>query len=280
MFAVLALMAAAPGPVVAVFDIDAADARLKKKSVEQLGDYMRTVLASGGAYRVVPRSEIRARLSEQKKESYKACYDEACQIEVGKELAAEKSLHTKIARFGNTCVVTSTLYDLARAASETAAHAKGPCGDGDLLKTLEDVAGQLSGAPAKTAVGGASSTAIIATEDAPPPAPKGRLKAGSPQVLGSLSKKAIKRVIRRHAAAIRNCYERELRIQPKLAGKVTVRFTIGADGRVISAMAAKSTLGNKNVENCIVARVKRWKFPKPKGGGIVNINYPFVLRPS
>ena len=41
-----------------------------------------------------------------------------------------------------------------------------------------------------------------------------------------------------------------------------------------------STMKNRNVEQCIAAAVRRWLFPKPKGGGIVIVSYPFVLKSS
>ena len=37
---------------------------------------------------------------------------------------------------------------------------------------------------------------------------------------------------------------------------------------------------NANVENCLASRIKTWVFPKPKGGGIVIVNYPFVFKQS
>ena len=46
-------------------------------------------------------------------------------------------------------------------------------------------------------------------------------------------------------------------------------------------MASKvqtSTLGNARVDQCIADAVRRWGFPKPKGGGIVVVSYPFVLQ--
>src|SRR3954462_13008109 len=39
-------------------------------------------------------------------------------------------------------------------------------------------------------------------------------------------------------------------------------------------------MGNARVENCTVQAVRRWEFPKPMGGGIVIVSYPFVLTPS
>jgi hypothetical protein len=34
-------------------------------------------------------------------------------------------------------------------------------------------------------------------------------------------------------------------------------------------------MGNIRVENCVVQAVRRWEFPKPLGGGIVIVSYPF-----
>ena len=59
-----------------------------------------------------------------------------------------------------------------------------------------------------------------------------------------------------------------------------VQFTIAASGQVIASVLQNSTIGNARVENCIVQAVKRWEFPKPLGGGIVIVSYPFVLTPS
>jgi hypothetical protein len=33
-------------------------------------------------------------------------------------------------------------------------------------------------------------------------------------------------------------------------------------------------------EQCILNRIKRWKFPEPKGGGVCVINYPWVFQPA
>jgi hypothetical protein len=38
-----------------------------------------------------------------------------------------------------------------------------------------------------------------------------------------------------------------------------------------------STLKSPSVEDCVVRRMQSWVFPKPKGGGMVIVNYPFVF---
>ncbi len=143
-----ALGAEPTSPVVAVFEIS--DERPKRQRLSDnkraaLTDFLRSQLAAGGKFQVVPPGEVQQALRANKADSYKACYDEACQIEVGKELAAEKSLATKIARIGSQCVITSTLYDLARATTESSAPHRGKCKDDDLLAGLERIATVLRG---------------------------------------------------------------------------------------------------------------------------------------
>jgi hypothetical protein len=99
-------------------------------------------------------------------------------------------------------------------------------------------------------------------------------------VRGSLPKEIIRRVINQHMAQIRYCYEKELTRSPGIFGRVSTRFVIGPNGRVQDAKVPSSTLGNAAVEQCMVQKIRTWKFPKPKGGGIVIVNYPFVLKTS
>ena len=46
---------------------------------------------------------------------------------------------------------------------------------------------------------------------------------------------------------------------------------------VQSASVTNSTISNSRVEGCISQSVRRWTFPAPDGGGVVGVNYPFVL---
>ncbi len=73
---------------------------------------------------------------------------------------------------------------------------------------------------------------------------------------------AISRIIAKHADAIENCYKKESRINPNLKGSITVQFSIQADGRVENVRIIDSTIRNKNVENCVISRIRRWRFDK------------------
>ncbi|HUU00998.1 MAG TPA: AgmX/PglI C-terminal domain-containing protein [Myxococcota bacterium] len=101
---------------------------------------------------------------------------------------------------------------------------------------------------------------------------------GKSEVLGSLSMSVVRRVVRKNTNAVKYCYEKELIKNPSLSGKVVVNFIIAADGRVQQARIESSTIGSKQVEKCIIYAVRRFKFPKPKGGGVVNVNYPFIFK--
>lgn len=103
---------------------------------------------------------------------------------------------------------------------------------------------------------------------------------GQANVRGSLDKEIIRRIIRRHINEVKYCYEQELTKKPELGGRIMVQFTIAASGQVIASVLQSSTMGNIRVENCTVQAVRRWEFPKPLGGGIVIVSYPFVLTPA
>jgi TonB family protein len=103
---------------------------------------------------------------------------------------------------------------------------------------------------------------------------------GQAAVRGSLDKEIIRRIIRRHINEVKYCYEQELTKKADLGGRVAVQFTISGTGSVMSSVLQQSTMGNPKVENCVVQAVRRWEFPKPQGGGIVIVTYPFTFSPA
>jgi TonB family protein len=103
---------------------------------------------------------------------------------------------------------------------------------------------------------------------------------GKTTVIGGLDKDVIAKVIRRHQNEIKYCYETELSKDPDLAGKVAVAFTIDPTGAVSEATVTESTLNNPTAERCMLSRIRRWKFPEPKGGGVVAVTYPWLFSPA
>lgn len=152
-FALLTPVAAwgAPERILAVFPIQDTTGRIEPAALEDLADYLGVRLAGVPGYSVLPRSDIRQRLISEKAESYRACYDQSCQIEVGRELAANKVVATKISALGSRCIVASVIFDLERSATDAASSAKVECSADALTEAIERVARELAGKPRSAA---------------------------------------------------------------------------------------------------------------------------------
>ena len=104
-----------------------------------------------------------------------------------------------------------------------------------------------------------------------------QVRIGQPQSVGDLDKAIIRRYIKRNIQKITYCYEKQLLARPGLEGTVSTQFFISPNGTV-SASNASGVDGE--VASCVAAVIKAIEFPKPKGGGGVQVNYPFNFRPT
>jgi hypothetical protein len=78
---------------------------------------------------------------------------------------------------------------------------------------------------------------------------------------------------------MQSCYERELKRDPSLKGKIVVRFVIGISGRVDEVEIDENTMGSDEVANCIGTTIKVWTTPfKPESE--VPVYYPFIFTPA
>ena len=130
-------------PIVAVFEVEDGSGKLSAQVLGQLTDYFAAKLTEVAGYRVIPRRLIRARLVENKAEGYKQCYDEACQIELGRALSAQKSLATKLIQVGSSCALSATLYDLKTETTEKATSVRTNCTEDALMDGMEQIARKL-----------------------------------------------------------------------------------------------------------------------------------------
>ena len=71
---------------------------------------------------------------------------------------------------------------------------------------------------------------------------------------------AIVRDIRGRRKAIAACYERALKSNPALAGKLVVRFSIASAGTVVAVAIDEDTLGAADVAGCVRGLIARWRF--------------------
>lgn len=109
---------------------------------------------------------------------------------------------------------------------------------------------------------------------------RGMVSLSTPVVMGALPREVIQKVINDNKAQIRYCYEIELQRDQTLEGKVAVKWIIAATGSVEKVVVTETTVKSARVGQCLAEKIKGWRFPQPAGGGIVEVNYPFVFKSS
>lgn len=100
------------------------------------------------------------------------------------------------------------------------------------------------------------------------------------RVAGSLSREEIERVVRAHKSEVDFCYSRELQRNPKLFGKLSVKWTIADGGAVISVTNLDNQTGSGNLADCIRGRIKDWVFPSPAAGSKADVEWTWSFKPS
>lgn len=92
---------------------------------------------------------------------------------------------------------------------------------------------------------------------------------------------------------LRACYEDELRrveeealrggylngeTVPSLAGRVLLVVPVERDGAVRAPRLEDNTLGNENVDACLLQEAKRWNLPKPPVDDVVEVEVPLTFQ--
>jgi outer membrane biosynthesis protein TonB len=108
---------------------------------------------------------------------------------------------------------------------------------------------------------------------------KAAIKTEAPAVDGELDPNMVAKEVRSRLGAIKACYERALKRNPTLSGKVVIHWTITQAGTVSGVDVEQDTLGDAEVASCIKSLIARWRFPAPSGGS-VDVSFPFVFQAS
>jgi TonB family protein len=96
---------------------------------------------------------------------------------------------------------------------------------------------------------------------------------------GRRSADEVERVFQKNKGVIFNIYNRALRQNPALAGKVVVELTIAPSGAVTAVKIVSSELGDEALERKLALRIKRFKFSQADVAEIV-VTYPIDFLPS
>jgi outer membrane biosynthesis protein TonB len=85
--------------------------------------------------------------------------------------------------------------------------------------------------------------------------------------------------LRSKAGRARGCYERALRSNPDLAGRLSVVGVVDPRGVICSVSVANNSLGSPMVSQCILGMF-RGQTMSPPSGGCVNFSIPFNFQPK
>ena len=99
------------------------------------------------------------------------------------------------------------------------------------------------------------------------------------EVRGALDPAIIRQIIEERLSEIRYCYETALLKHDGLEGKISASWTINSDGGVGQLLTDSEQIRQDVLHPCVKQQISRWKFPAPKGGGVVHVKYPFVFNP-
>ena len=95
-------------------------------------------------------------------------------------------------------------------------------------------------------------------------------------VLGSMDPELLRKILQEYLPQFRHCYQQELITAAKdIKGVIDLDFQISPDGRVSRTdVKAKDARFTKRGMDCMASVLRIIEFPKPKGGGVVDVRQP------
>ena len=101
----------------------------------------------------------------------------------------------------------------------------------------------------------------------------------TPNLPDGLTGEAIQKVIADNAGSMRLCVAESAKKGEVVDGRMDMRVTIGANGRVREVAVAPPVMASSVIGRCAVRRIRNWTFPRFNGEP-VTVEYPYVLQTS
>jgi len=95
----------------------------------------------------------------------------------------------------------------------------------------------------------------------------------------SRSQEEIERVFQKNKGTIFSIYNRELRKDPSLQGKVIIELTIAPNGTVTRCTIVSSELGHAKLEKRLLSKIRKFIFAN-KSVPVITVTYPIDFLPS
>lgn len=94
-------------------------------------------------------------------------------------------------------------------------------------------------------------------------------------VLGSMDPELLRKILQEYLPQFRHCYQQELVTASDIKGVIDLDFQISQTGKVSkTSIKAKDARFSKKGVDCMAQVLGIIEFPKPKGGGVVDVRQP------
>jgi hypothetical protein len=97
--------------------------------------------------------------------------------------------------------------------------------------------------------------------------------------IGTYSKAQVERLGSQVRGRVLRCYERSLKVNPSIWGRISVRFTVSTSGEARAVKVSSLAGGHRDVNACIEQSIGADRFPPPLGG-YIPIEQTITLSPQ
>jgi hypothetical protein len=99
-----------------------------------------------------------------------------------------------------------------------------------------------------------------------------RISVNDLKVSENLSREAVVGLAHKQAQKLSGCYK-----ESEAGGMLTLKLQINPDGTVKAVTLLSSTLREKATGRCIAEKLKGWRFPVTKGGGMAEVTMSLIF---
>jgi hypothetical protein len=96
-------------------------------------------------------------------------------------------------------------------------------------------------------------------------------------LLGTIPQHEVESVFQRKQEKILDCFVDAYEILEEIEGSVELSFEVAADGSARDVYFSAGDLGSRVAQECILAAVGRFTFPRPRGGSHAVVTYPMTF---
>jgi TonB family protein len=100
--------------------------------------------------------------------------------------------------------------------------------------------------------------------------------SGSKEALGARTDESLRQVLAENMGRLQYLYNKYLKTNPEIGGKVEVEVAINADGTIANAAVLASEIGLEDFQREIIAAIRRWRYETITQGQ-VKVVYPIIF---